>query len=87
MEATFVLHNPSGLHARPASLFVQCAQRYAGTDIFVRKAEREVNARSLLAVLSLGVPAGAALTVRAEGPLAAEAVAALGLLVESGFGE
>lgn len=87
MERTFTLVNAAGLHARPASVFVQTVQKFPGTEVFVRKGEREVNARSLLSVLSLGVGKGDSVTIRCEGPQESEALAALAALVESGFGE
>lgn len=86
-ERTFTLTNGSGLHARPASLFVQTVQRFPGTNVFARKGEKEVNARSLLSVLSLGAGSGAEITIRCEGPQEAEALEALAALIESGFGE
>lgn len=87
VERTFTLTNATGLHARPASVFVQTVQKFAGTDVFVRKGEREVNARSLLSVLSLGVGSGESITIRCQGPQANEALEALAALVEGGFGE
>lgn len=86
-ERTFTLANATGLHARPASVFVQTVQKFPGTEVFVRKGEREVNARSLLSVLSLGVGKGESIAIRSEGPQADEALAALAALVEGGFGE
>lgn len=86
-ERTFTLTNATGLHARPASIFVQTVQKFPGTDVFVRKGEREVNARSLLSVLSLGVGKGESITIRCSGPQETEALEALAVLVEGGFGE
>lgn len=87
LERTFTLANATGLHARPAALFVQTVQRFPGTQVWLRKGDREVNARSLLSVLSLGAAASDAVTVRCEGPGEAEAMAALAALLEGGFGE
>lgn len=87
MERSFTLTNATGLHARPASLLVQAAQRFPGTAVFVRKGDREVNARSLLSVLSLGAGAGDTIAIRCDGPQESEAMAALSALVEGGFGE
>lgn len=86
-ERTFTLTNATGLHARPASVFVQTVQKFPGTDVYVRKGEREVNARSLLSVLSLGISQGESITIRCQGPQENEALAALAALVEGGFGE
>lgn len=87
IERSFTLANASGLHARPASLFVQAVQKFPGTDIFVKKGTKEVNARSLLSVLSLGAGAGTAISIRCAGPQESEAMDLLSRLVESGFGE
>jgi len=86
-EKTFTLTNASGMHARPAAVFVQTVQKYPGTEVFVKKGEREVNARSLLSILGLGAAKGDTLTIRSEGPQADEALAALAALIEGGFGE
>lgn len=87
MEVTCVVGNATGLHARPATLFVQCVQRFPQAQVFLRHGAKEVNARSLLSVLSLGAGPGASILIRAEGPQAEEALSALSALVESGFGE
>lgn len=87
VERTFTLTNATGLHARPASVFVQTVQKFPGTDVLVRKGEREVNARSLLSVLSLGVGKGESIVIRCDGPQENEALEALAALVEGGFGE
>lgn len=87
VERTYTVTNPSGLHARPASLFVQTVQRFPGTDVLVSNAARTVNARSLLSVLSLGVTPGTAISIKCSGPQENEAIEALGALIEGGFGE
>ncbi len=86
IERLLTLTNPAGLHARPASLLVQTANRFPGTQVFVCKGEQQANARSLLALMSLGAGPGTAVLVRCEGPQEAEAMAALAELVESGLG-
>jgi phosphocarrier protein len=86
VEAIATITHPSGLHARPAALFVQTASRFASA-ITVEANGRKANAKSLLAVLSLGAAPGTAVRICAEGEDAEEAVAALLELVRSGFGE
>ncbi|HEV2237590.1 MAG TPA: HPr family phosphocarrier protein [Ktedonobacterales bacterium] len=86
VETTLTLTNRVGLHARPASLWVQTAARFRAQITTTCKG-RTANARRILEVLQLGAGAGAVLTVRAEGDDAEEAVAALAALVESRFGE
>ncbi|MDF2626643.1 MAG: system phosphocarrier protein Hpr [Symbiobacteriaceae bacterium] len=87
IERDFILANASGLHARPAALFVQTVLRFPGTDVFVRNGPKEVSARSLISVLSLGASKGTNISVRCSGPQETEAMAALASLFESGFGE
>ena len=78
--------NQTGLYARPATFFIQKANEFRST-MMVEKAERKVNAKSLLGVLSLGITKGSTITISAEGPDETEAVNALCELIESNFGE
>ncbi len=85
-EQAVRLPNPSGLHARPAKVFAKAAARSAA-DVTVVKDGREVNAKSVLSVLTLDCHQGDEITIRAEGANAEEALAELVALVESGMGE
>lgn len=78
--------NSVGLHARPATFFVQKANSYK-SSIWVEKEDCRVNAKSLLGVLSLGISKGTAITLIADGIDEGEAVEALAELIDSGFGE
>ena len=81
-----VIKNQVGLHARPATFFIQKANEFK-SSIWVEKEERRVNAKSLLGVLSLGITKGSSIVISAEGPDEEEAVNALCTLIESNFGE
>ncbi|MBE6585055.1 MAG: HPr family phosphocarrier protein [Ruminococcaceae bacterium] len=81
-----VITNASGLHARPATFFIQKANTYKST-IWVEKEDRKVNAKSLLGVLSLGIAKGMTVTLIAEGPDESDALAGLTALIDSGFTE
>ena len=81
-----VINNQDGLHARPATFFVQRANEYK-SSIWVEKGERRMNAKSLLGVLSLGIVKGTAVTIIADGNDEEEAISALTALVESNFSE
>ena len=72
-----VVNNQVGLHARPATFFIQKANEFK-SSIWVEKEERRVNAKSLLGVLSLGIVKGTAITLIAEGVDEAAAVDTLG---------
>lgn len=81
-----VVQNQVGLHARPATFFIQKANEFK-SSIWVEKEERRVNAKSLLGVLSLGIVGNTSIRVIADGADEEAAVDALVKLVESGFAE
>ncbi len=83
-EAT--VNNQVGLHARPATFFIQKANEFK-SSIWVEKEEPRVNAKSLLGVLSLGIVQGTVIQLIADGPDAEEAVEALAELLSGDFGE
>ena len=78
--------NQAGLHARPATFFIQKAHEFK-SSIWVEKDERKVNAKSLLGVLSLGITKGTAINIIADGVDEEEAVVALVNLIASNFTE
>lgn len=87
--AELTIRNPSGLHARPAALFVRAAARYS-SKISVENLDRgspPVDAKSVLLVLTAGVQRGHRIRLTAEGPDEEAAIAGLTELVESGLGE
>ena len=81
-----IVQNQVGLHARPATFFIQKANEYK-SSIWVEKEERRVNAKSLLGVLSLGILGGTTIRIIADGSDETEAVDGLVNLVEQGFAE
>jgi phosphocarrier protein HPr len=83
---TVILPNPSGLHARPAKVFAKAAAAAPG-DVTVAKDGREVNASSVLSVLTLDCHEGDEITVRVEGENAESTLDDLVGLIESGLGE
>ena len=80
------VNNQVGLHARPATFFIQKANEFR-SSIWVEKDERRVNAKSLLGVLSLGIVKGTEIVISADGPDETEAVGALSELISSNFTE
>ncbi len=86
-ERPLTITNKVGLHARPAALFVQTAARFKDTRIEIVKDGTVRDAKSMLGVLTLGVSQGTTIMVRADGPHADEAIAALSDLVDRDFGE
>lgn len=81
-----VVQNQIGLHARPATFFIQKANEFK-SSIWVEKDERRVNAKSLLGVLSLGIVGDTEIKIIVDGVDEVEALAALIKLVESGFAD
>ena len=80
------VENQVGLHARPATFFIQKANEFK-SSIWVEKEERRVNAKSLLGVLSLGIMGGTDIRIIADGSDEEEAVEGLVALVKSGVTE
>ena len=78
--------NSMGLHARPATFFVQSAHKFK-SSVWVESGDRKVNAKSLLGVLSLGIAKGMTVTLIADGYDEEEAIANLEKLIDSGIGE
>lgn len=81
-----VVKNQVGLHARPATFFIQKANEFK-SSIWVEKEERRVNGKSLLGVLSLSIIGGTSIRIIADGPDEETAVNSLVALVESEFTE
>ena len=76
------IKNNVGLHARPATFFIQKANSYA-SSIWIQKDDRRISAKSLLGVLSIGITGGMTITLIADGPDEAEALNGLEELVSN----
>lgn len=86
VSSEVTVNNAVGLHARPATFFIQRANSFK-SSIWVEKDERRVNAKSLLGVLSLGIVKGTKITLIADGTDEEEAVKTLVSVIESNFTE
>jgi phosphocarrier protein len=86
LERTFTIPNALGLHARAAAQLVQAANRFQ-SEVLVVKDGTPVNGKSIMGVLTLAAAKGSRITVSCEGADAETALAALGKLIEAGFGE
>lgn len=86
VEQTYTLTNKVGLHARPAGTLVQTAARFSSA-IRLSARGRQADAKRILQVLQLGAEQGTEVQISADGDDAAEAVATLGELITSRFGE
>ena len=86
IEKMVTINNLVGLHARPATFFIQKANEFK-SSIWIEIENRRVNAKSLLGVLSLGVTKGTAFNIIADGADEREALASLEELITSNFNE
>ena len=74
---------PNGLEARPVALLVQVASQY-GSEIYVESADKKVNAKSIMGMMTLGLSAGESVVVSAEGEDEAEAIENIEKYLSSG---
>lgn len=81
-----VIKNQVGLHARPATFFIQKANEFK-SSIWIEKEDRRINAKSLLGVLSLGIVKGTEINIVADGVDENEAITKLSELIDSDFDE
>lgn len=86
ISRNITVKNKTGIHARPASLFVSTASKFK-SSITLENNGKKGNAKSMINILGLCISAGSEITIAAEGEDEAQAVEALVKLVESKFGE
>lgn len=86
IQRDVTITNNSGLHARPATFFIQKANTYR-SSVWVVKDDRKVSAKSLLGVLSIGIAKGMTITLQAEGEDEQAAIEGLIELIETGFND
>ncbi len=86
ISQNIMVMNQTGIHARPASLFINTASSFK-SNITVIKNGKSGNAKSLLGLLALGINKGSEITINVEGEDEKEALEALTHLVKSKFGE
>src|SRR5437870_11082165 len=86
MTRDFMVANKLGIHARPAAMFVKTANRF-NCEIFVEKDGERVNGKSIMGLMMLAAGPGSKLTITAEGPDAARALAELEALMHRKFDE
>ena len=80
IKKELIVKNKQGLHARPAALFVQLANKF-NSAIVVKKDEEEVNGKSIMGILMLGAEKGSSIIIEAEGNDAELAILELEKLV------
>ena len=85
-EATATIENKTGIHARPASQFVQKASSFK-SKVQIKAKGKTVDAKSILMIMSMGLVKGTEVTIVADGPDEADAVAALKQMIDDRFGE
>ena len=85
-EREVVIKNRAGMHARPAALLVQTANRFS-SNIYFEKDSEQVNGKSIMGIITLGATYNTALKIIADGKDEIEAVEALAGLFENKFEE
>ncbi len=85
-QTTLLIQNQLGLHARPAALFVQMANRFK-SEIEVQKGRTKVNGKSIMGIMTLAAGRGSQITIRAKGLDASKAITVLTKLIRGNFGE
>lgn len=86
IEAVLKITNPTGLHARPAAQFVQTAANYR-SKVTIKGNNKTADAKSILAVMSMGLNRGTEITVTVDGEDEKDCLQALVALIEGNFGE
>lgn len=86
LERTVTVENKQGIHMRPATALINLANQYEST-VEICSADRSVNGKSIMELLTLGAAKGTVLTLRVEGDDAGEAITAIEALIRGGFGE
>ena len=76
VEKVVIIKNKQGLHARPAALFVQIANKYS-SDITIGKGKQKVNGKSIMGIMTLAAGAGSKITIIADGDDADKAITEL----------
>jgi len=82
IEKTIIIKNKQGLHARPAALFVQIANKFT-CDITIMKGKQKVNGKSIMGIMMLEAGSGSKVTVAAKGEDAEQAVKELNALLQN----
>ena len=85
-KKTLTIENKTGIHARPASVFVQTASKFK-SKVEIAANGKVAYAKSILKIMSMGLVKGTEITISADGADETDAVEALSALVESKFGE
>jgi len=73
IEKKLIIKNKQGLHARPAALFVQIANKYE-SEVTVKKGKEEVNGKSIMGLMTLAAEKGTSINLKIDGPDAKEAM-------------
>jgi len=84
IEKDFVIENESGLHARPAAMFVKLANSFE-SEVWVEKDDEQVNGKSIMGLMMLAAGPGSTISISVEGEDAKDAMCAIDKLISSGF--
>ncbi|HBA63107.1 MAG TPA: HPr family phosphocarrier protein [Lachnospiraceae bacterium] len=81
-----IITNPSGLHARPASVLAQAAGK-CGSDVLLLYGEKQIQAKSILNIMAAAIKSGSEVEIRCSGETEEEDLKKIVALIESGLGE
>lgn len=87
IQAILTITNSTGLHARPAAQLVQTAAGFHSEVKIIHGKDKSANAKSILAVMSMGLSYGSQITIIADGSDEQQCIAALTDLIKNNFGE
>ena len=83
---TLKIKTESGIHARPAAMFVKMANQFP-CEILVQKDDQEINGKSIMGIMMLALTKGTTITIKADGQKEKEAVKKIAELIENDFDE
>lgn len=83
---TLKIKTESGIHARPAAMFVKMANKFP-CEILVQKDDQEINGKSIMGIMMLALTKGTTITIKADGQKEKEAVKKIAELIENDFDE
>ena len=83
---TLKIKTESGIHARPAAMFVKMANQFP-CEILVQKDDQEINGKSIMGIMMLALTKGTTITIKADGQKEKEAIKKIAELIENDFDE
>ncbi|OIJ12567.1 phosphocarrier protein HPr [Anaerobacillus alkalilacustris] len=86
VEKNFIITDETGIHARPATQLVNAANQFS-SEISLIYSDKTVNLKSIMGVMSLGIPQDAQITIQVKGTDEVEALSGITAVIKDGLGE